>query len=443
MPSRRLIANLSLVVGSVLIALLVFEGLLRLSTSRWELERRVFANKPLQGVAYRRLPSRLVVLQPNQVTVHVGACFETRPVTVNAQGFRGRTKTTANGGIALLGDSFVEALQIPDGLTLADRLERYTGKTVINAAVSGYATTHALRAWRERLVDFHPDWVVLLVYLGNDISGNSCHLSETEPPCGLIRNGAVAYLEPRRGEVIPSAAGAREGDATPPPVAFWRSPLRNFLRRHLALYALAHDVKIVVLGLAAEATGQVATRWGLYRATPNPDWEEAWRITADTLARLRDETRQANARLAIVAIPEAAALMANPHTAIRFGSASAVPQDFDPALPSRRLIEAAKELGIPGLDLRPAFLAYRDRYDLPRPQFSFACDGHWNPLGHALAAAAIADFLDGLGEASPMGLQLEAMMALAPRTLLGDEGYRQIFEGGVYRPKAEAEGATP
>jgi len=443
MTHPRLIANLSLAVGSVLIALLVFEGLLRLSGSRWELERRAFANKPLREVAYQRLPSRLVVLQPNQAAVHAGACFEARPVTVNAQGFRGPAPPDPPGGIALLGDSFAEALHVPDGLTVGDRLGRYTGKGVINAGVSGYATTHAVQAWRERLAGLRPEWAVLLVYLGNDISGNSCRLSETEPPCGMIREGAVVYLEPGRDATISSPNGAEERDATSLPAAPLRSPLRKFLRRHVALYALAHDMKTVVLGLTAEATGHVATRWGLYRATANPDWEEAWRITADALAQLRDETRRANTRLAVVAIPEAVALLTDPHRAIRFGSASAVPQDFDAALPSRRLIEIAKELGLPGLDLRPAFVAYRDRYDLPRPQFSFACDGHWNPLGHALAAAAIADFLDELGETSPSGLRLKAMMALAPRALLGDEGYRQIFEGGVYRPKVEAEGARP
>jgi hypothetical protein len=88
--------------------------------------------------------------------------------------------------------------------------------------------------------------------------------------------------------------------------------------------------------------------------------------------------------------------------------------------------------------LAPALLAYRDGAALEPPYFSFACDGHWNPLTHALAASEVAVFLaqSGLLPASLDAAALEArrgaLVARAPRDILGEKAYGEIYGGGRY-----------
>ena len=54
----------------------------------------------------------------------------------------------------------------------------------------------------------------------------------------------------------------------------------------------------------------------------------------------------------------------------------------------KRITEIAERVGIPVLDLYPAFAERGDWRDT-----EFAYDSHWNALGHRWAAEAIADYL--------------------------------------------------
>jgi hypothetical protein len=157
------------------------------------------------------------------------------------------------------------------------------------------------------------------------------------------------------------------------------------------------------------------------------------------LRTLKDEVEGDGARLALVAVPEHFTTSREWQSEMMFGAGSAVPDDFDPALPTRRLAAVAGRIGVPLLDLRPAFLAYRDANDLSYPYFSFACDGHWNPLTHYLAGHAAAAFLAQhglLGEnrrdrADLLSARRDAF-ARDPKAILGTQAHRQIFDGGIY-----------
>ncbi len=439
MRLRQVLTNLAVLAVSLIIGVTVAEAMLRMTDSRWELERRFFADKP-EGIVYQRLENGLHALAASQRAEGHAACFSGVPVTINAQGFRGGKPISRSEPIVLLGDSFAEALQVPDGLTLADRLGQASGWPVINSGVSGYATTHELQAWRQRLKNLHPKVAILMVYLGNDISGNSCRLSKTEPPCGKVEGGRVRYMEAMPTPVsAPKETGLESLIEFEGRTAQDIEHIRKLLRRRLALYGLAHDLKMALQGLLAEVRGKVDTRWGLYRPAPDERWEEAWLITGDLLATLKREIEADGAKLVLALIPEPVTLLGNPRSAIRFGSGSAAPADLDMELPSKRLMAMAGDLGIPALDLLAVFKAYRDRHALAAPYFSFSCDGHWNPLGHTVAAAALADFLKPFGVPAPREGQLDMAMARAPQEHLGIEAFQQIYRGGIYQPKAAAE----
>lgn len=215
--------------------------------------------------------------------------------------------------------------------------------------------------------------------------------------------------------------------------------LKDLLRRNLALYSALREVKIIGEGLIGMARGRVAERWRGYLPDPGPEWEEAWKVTEHALAELKREVEADGARLAVTAIAENFVLDPDWRNALRFGGGTAVPEGFDIHRPGRRLAEIARSLDLPHLDLAEDFAAYRDAWKLPGPYFSFACDGHWNPLAHYLAAHRLAVFLAEKG-LLPAGSEDQAVLrersraafARPPREILGTDAYRQIYGGGVY-----------
>src|SRR4030095_2608280 len=67
-----------------------------------------------------------------------------------------------------------------------------------------------------------------------------------------------------------------------------------------------------------------------------------------------------------------------------------LPDGFSRERIMNRLVPMLQRHGIPTVDLAQFFRDYRDRFSLPAPYFYYACDGHWNPLGHFLAANLVA-----------------------------------------------------
>src|SRR5438093_12171273 len=109
--------------------------------------------------------------------------FDT-PIQVNSVGFRDREHPVAKPScvrrIVLLGDSFLEAIQVPFEQSVSSVLERRLNERsktteVINFGVSGFGTAREYLALREYGLRYKPD-LVLLFFVGNDVSDNSRRL---------------------------------------------------------------------------------------------------------------------------------------------------------------------------------------------------------------------------------------------------------------------------
>ena len=162
----------------------------------------------------------------------------------------------------------------------------------------------------------------------------------------------------------------------------------------------------------------------LPQGTAGQSIEDSWAITEEALRRLKSEVEADGARLIVVSLPDVVSVSLNSkEELIREYGATSLPDDFDPLEPDRRLAVLTSKLSIESISLTDAFRDYRDRYSLPYPYFSYSCDGHWNPVGHALAATVIADYLTGA-----------STTPASPEDILGDPGYRAVYEGGIYRP---------
>ena len=123
-------------------------------------------------------------------------------VQINADGQRDREHAKAKSAgtlrIAVLGDSFAEALQIPLAdafwVIMEQRLQScpaLAGKRIeaINFGVSGYGTAQELLTLREKVWDYVPDIVLLAMTTNNDITDNLRALKRTEEiPYFVYRN---------------------------------------------------------------------------------------------------------------------------------------------------------------------------------------------------------------------------------------------------------------
>ncbi|HVK00051.1 MAG TPA: SGNH/GDSL hydrolase family protein, partial [Gemmatimonadales bacterium] len=129
---------------------------------------------PVRGMAH--IPGAKSVRQSNG-----------RPwVEINSDGWRGpEVPLAAAPGtfrIALLGDSYIEAFEVPFEKTVGELLEgrlsalRGTPVEVLNFGHGGYGTTQELLTLQHEVWKYSPDLVLLAVTTGNDISDNSRRL---------------------------------------------------------------------------------------------------------------------------------------------------------------------------------------------------------------------------------------------------------------------------
>ena len=83
----------------------------------------------------------------------------------------------------LLGDSFVEAVQVKQSDGIAERLEAALNRVdaagpveVVNAGVAAYGTTQEYLLLDRMGEQLQPDLVVLLFFVGNDVMNNNYRL---------------------------------------------------------------------------------------------------------------------------------------------------------------------------------------------------------------------------------------------------------------------------
>src|SRR3982751_4147655 len=129
-------------------------------------------------------------------------------VRINSDGLRDveheKVKPPNTLRIAVIGDSYAEAFQVPlenafwavMGRAL-EQCGRFAGKQieVINFGVSGYGTAQELITLRSKVWDYSPDLVILAVCTGNDITDNSRAFKKTEIPYFVYRDGEHLVLD--------------------------------------------------------------------------------------------------------------------------------------------------------------------------------------------------------------------------------------------------------
>ena len=325
-------------------------------------------------------------------------------VRINGAGLRSperpQEKPAGSLRVAVLGDSFAEAVQVALEDTFPAVLERalsgceaLEGRTVevINFGVSGYGTAQELLTFRSRARSFRPDLVVLAFFPGNDLVENVRAL-DADPlrPYFRLDQSQLTLDQGFR-------QGADYRRRVSPPGQAW-----SWLVRHsrLAQAAVkAWDLARLRLGTGGGPKGpfdEPGVDERVYREPGDPSWAEAWAVTEALVARTAREVRAEGADFLLATLSTGAQVHPDAWFRAEFAR---VHGSTDLLYPERRLLALADREGFPALGLARelAGLATLSGAWLHGFPNSLPGIGHWNREGHRVAGELLAHTICRLG----------------------------------------------
>jgi hypothetical protein len=386
---KRLAVNVALVVGAVLVSLALGEVALRafrFSYPSFWLPDELIGARLRPGIeGWSRGEGEAYVM-------------------INSRGLRDREhampKPPGVYRIAVLGDSYAEALQVELEETfwwlLAERLQACAfrpGKRIeaVNFGVSGYGTAQQLLTLRHHAWDYSPDLVLLAFFPGNDVRDNSLALEgKKNRPFFVLHEGKLALDASFAKE--PWFLETRQIDGQRAALQDLR--FYQLLRKLRAGKGeLSHSAPLA-LALADGARrlpslGEPGLDDNVLREPPSPAWRDAWAVTEKLVLAMRDETAARGASFMVVVLSSAGAVYPNPALRLRYAEALGVEDLF---YPERRMRALGERHGITVVTLGEQMQRHADAtgayvHGFRNTRLGF---GHWNKTGHALAAELIA-----------------------------------------------------
>ena len=347
--------NVLLLLGSLLFTLILAEVAIRMVSPQQLIVIRGDVWMPVDTLGWK--------LRPNIDTRMNTGEREVRLLT-DAEGFRvgERGRREAPDSILLIGDSFMEALQVEHEQSFAGLLEdslagpEGEGVTVRNTAVGSWDPPHYRLMAKRRLAEHRYDLVLVAVFVGNDLVLRTNDYFPPRPAAERARLSIPLSLSPRAWI---------EGVAR---------PINDFLevRSHLYVFIKSRTEPLRIrLGL----TAGYMPRGVLKERADSAEWT----ITADLLEEIATAAAARDVPTLYVLIPERYKVdldLFDAHVAA-FGLD---PTMVDLEQPNRLLYD---ELTARGLDVIDALPPFREVYAAGERPLYGSVDPHFSPEGHA------------------------------------------------------------
>lgn len=376
----------------------------------------------LAEVALRvtRYPFEPQLYQPNRErgwALRPGAegvvAVETRQrIRINQQGFRDLERSYDKPAdvlrIAVLGNSWTEALQVPLEKTYEAVLEQllnergcFPGKRVevLNFGVAGYSTAQEWLLLQQEVWNYHPDMVLLAFYSARDVSNNVRELNNTASP-----EQSPYFVYDREKLVLDESFRAlpalQERELK---LQDWSVRISEHVHVLQAINALRQFGKTqVALAAVRERTAQSGMEnleYSIYAPPTLPAMEKAWRVTEGLLLAMRDDVHTHGAQFRIVTLANRPQVLADPAKRKELEQKLNV-TDLDYA--DRRIGEFGARERVAVTNLAPALSEYAEEHHAYLNGFTAKNlgMGHWNETGHRLAAETIASDLCHLARMS-------------------------------------------
>lgn len=315
----------------------------------------------------------------------------------NSHGFRDYERSYAKPSdtfrILVLGDSFVEALQVPLENSFPALLEKKLNENhplpkfeVLNLGQSGFGTADEYLRYLNFGVKYDPDIVILAFLTGNDFRNNSRFLNVEEV-------GPYYVFDKDENLVLDrTLIDQYEKSLTLPQRVFQfikrKSYLVNFISERLYLLSFqSRHLAFEHLG-SGGALGELEDT-NIYSPVMSDRWKEALAITEALLSKFKNTIEENGQRFVLITLSNADQL--DPEAQVHLKKAFGIPFDFEQ--PDRIIEKFATRERIPYLKLMPVFRDYHVRTGKTLHGFGGRESGHWNETGHWLAAKKIFEFL--------------------------------------------------
>jgi hypothetical protein len=326
-------------------------------------------------------------------------------VRINSEGMHDREhavlKPLDTVRIAVLGNSWTEALQVPLASNFCSVLEknlsgcsRFSGRKVevMNFGVSGYSTAQELLLLQARVWKYKPDIVLLAFYTAKDILNNVRRFNNAAEPAQspyFIYSGGRLVLD----DSFRKLPHVRHSAIVMQNV---RGEVADRIRLFQTTTSIVRKLKIQTAKATLVASAASVTPNSLddmvYAPPASPDLLNAWRVTEGMLAMMRDEVRSHGAALWIVTLANRPQVLPDPERRSQILAKLGVP-NLDYA--DERLQQFASQTMLPVISLAHRMSAYAERNHAYLNGFDNTSkgEGHWNEVGHQLAGELIAEDL--------------------------------------------------
>jgi hypothetical protein len=417
---RKIASNLALLTLSVVVTLAAVEIGLRvahISHPSWLGYQRFYTSDAYTGLIPRP-----------------GAEFDWRLentsfVRISSQGLHDvehpKQKPANTFRIAVLGDSFTEALQVPMEKNFSSVLQQQlqgcaplNGKRVevLNFGVHGYGTAQELQMLRHYAWDYSPDLVLLAFFTGNDVQNNTRELQQDPYRPYFVRQGGKLLLDD----------------------SFLRAPgfQSQFDASHrLVSWAVDNSRVLQVVFVAKHALGARKNDDGtalfdpgddeaVYHPPADANWREAWDVTEQLIETMNAEVKARGSQFLLTTLSTGVQVDPDPSGRAQLEKRYGLSNLF---YPDERLHQFATQEQIPVLTLAPIFLQYAQEHQVELHGFhGVKNQGHWNELGHQLGGSLMARAVCEMQNAHPVKMDVAARGEAIPD--------RASVTGGQNRP---------
>lgn len=312
---------------------------------------------------------------------------ETRRKYANSAGFIDDEWIVAKSAgvrrIAILGDSFLQAIQVDNEDDFESVLEKKltasgTPTEALNFGIRGMGTTQEYLTLKHYALTYDPDLIIIAAFLFNDIEDNSLPLrSATIRPYIVFENGVERIVPPQ--------------DPTYKfPFSFFRDNFhtyRWFVNRY-------YDVRKVIAAKLRKNNNKyiqsdaVLPFFDIYseQSQTSNEWKEAWHITKEMYRRIKAMADERDIPLLVVLIPTRYELYPDDWVSAleqrREQFPKAVDAPYNLSLPRKKGAEIFMELSIPYVDLYDELQKHASRGE----KLYMPVDGHFNVHGHEVVA---------------------------------------------------------
>ena len=321
-------------------------------------------------------------------------------VRISSDGLRDRehdvTKRANVVRIAVLGDSFTEALQVDarDAYWAVaerelQRREKVDGRDFefVNFGVSGYGTAQELLMLRSYVWKYEPD-IVIVAFCQNDIKDNSKELGGGETRPYFVLQAEELHLD----------SSFLESDSYLTALTSYEQAKAWTVNRSYMLQVLKRAK--MSWRLWRERTGDLdrgfedmSSDFNIYAAPRTTAGTNAWRVTERMMIELRADVVKRNAKFGLMTVTTP--LQVHPDSTVR-NTATDNELTRNLLYAEHRLADLAERQGFPILTLATPFLEHAESggvflHGFPNTEPG---TGHWNENGHRLAGQHLADWLE-------------------------------------------------